>query len=156
MDRGAWWTTVHGVTKNWPWLKRLSMHANLNLPLRQDGSWLAACLYLCGSGQFPSLLIHLLTTYLRKCSWTWLLYSQQKDRKCLSFLLIWDLPNSFSISSLTSSQDGCPWAFLLTLGKLYLQPQRCSLEHCLQKNKFIWIQQYSNPLSASSWTISLS
>ena len=22
-DRGAWWVTVHGVTKSWPWLKRL-------------------------------------------------------------------------------------------------------------------------------------
>ena len=21
MDRGAWWATVHGVTKNWTWLK---------------------------------------------------------------------------------------------------------------------------------------
>ena len=21
MDRGAWWATVHGVAKNWPWLR---------------------------------------------------------------------------------------------------------------------------------------
>jgi len=26
MDRGAWWATVHSVTKSWTWLKRLSMH----------------------------------------------------------------------------------------------------------------------------------
>jgi len=26
MDRGAWWTTVHGVTKSQTRLKRLSMH----------------------------------------------------------------------------------------------------------------------------------
>ena len=26
MDRGAWWTTVHGVTKNQTQLKRLSTH----------------------------------------------------------------------------------------------------------------------------------
>ena len=26
MDRGAWWTTVHGVTKSQPRLKRLSPH----------------------------------------------------------------------------------------------------------------------------------
>ena len=26
MDRGAWWATVHGVTKIWTGLKRLSMH----------------------------------------------------------------------------------------------------------------------------------
>ena len=24
MDRGAWWATVHGVTKSWTWLKRFS------------------------------------------------------------------------------------------------------------------------------------
>ena len=27
MDRGAWWVTVHGVTKSWMLLKWLSMHA---------------------------------------------------------------------------------------------------------------------------------
>ena len=27
MDRGAWLTTDHGVTKSWTWLKRLNMHA---------------------------------------------------------------------------------------------------------------------------------
>ena len=27
MDRGAWWATVHGITKSWTWLKWLSAHA---------------------------------------------------------------------------------------------------------------------------------
>ena len=27
MDRGAWWATVHGVTKSQIWLKRLCTHA---------------------------------------------------------------------------------------------------------------------------------
>ena len=27
MDRGAWWATVHGVTKSRTWLKQLCMHA---------------------------------------------------------------------------------------------------------------------------------
>ena len=27
MDRGAWWATVHGVTKSWTRLKQLCMHA---------------------------------------------------------------------------------------------------------------------------------
>ena len=27
MDRGAWWATVHEVTKNWTQLKQLSTHA---------------------------------------------------------------------------------------------------------------------------------
>ena len=26
MEKGAWWATVHGVTKNWTQLKRLSTH----------------------------------------------------------------------------------------------------------------------------------
>ena len=28
MDRGAWWATVHGITKSWTELKRLSTHAH--------------------------------------------------------------------------------------------------------------------------------
>ena len=27
MNRGAWWATVHGVTKGWMQLKGLSMHS---------------------------------------------------------------------------------------------------------------------------------
>ena len=36
MDRGAWWATVHGVTKSWTWLKWLStqQHAKMG-KLRQ-------------------------------------------------------------------------------------------------------------------------
>ena len=36
MDRGAWWATVHGVTKSWARLKRLSTHSNsegIGLPI---------------------------------------------------------------------------------------------------------------------------
>ena len=29
MDRGAWWATVHGVTKSRTCLKQLSMHSNI-------------------------------------------------------------------------------------------------------------------------------
>ena len=32
MDRGAWRATVHGVTKSWTWLKRLSTHAKRQSP----------------------------------------------------------------------------------------------------------------------------
>ena len=28
LDRGPWWAIVHGVTKNWSPLKRLSMHTH--------------------------------------------------------------------------------------------------------------------------------
>ena len=27
MDRGAWQGTIHGVAKNWTWLKQLSTHS---------------------------------------------------------------------------------------------------------------------------------
>ena len=30
-DRGAWWATVHGVTKSWAQLKRLSTHTQYHL-----------------------------------------------------------------------------------------------------------------------------
>ena len=29
MDRGAWWSTVHRVAKNWIQLKQLNMHAHI-------------------------------------------------------------------------------------------------------------------------------
>ena len=34
MDRGAWWATVHGVSKSWIQLERLSMHALLRYCMR--------------------------------------------------------------------------------------------------------------------------
>ena len=47
MDRGAWWSTVHRVAKNWTWLKWLSTHAcptlrntNSNKPSRHQTSHL--------------------------------------------------------------------------------------------------------------------
>ena len=30
MDRGAWWTTVYGVTKSWTWLSRLTVYNSIN------------------------------------------------------------------------------------------------------------------------------
>ena len=41
MDRGAWWATVHGITKSRTWLKRLSTHTHvyLCLPNRLRASW---------------------------------------------------------------------------------------------------------------------
>ena len=31
VDRGAWWVTVHGVSKSWTWLKQLSMQGYRNV-----------------------------------------------------------------------------------------------------------------------------
>ena len=36
MDRGAWWATVHGVTKSWIRLKRLSTHANIQFKYKTN------------------------------------------------------------------------------------------------------------------------
>ena len=33
MDRGAWWVTVHGITKSQTQVNRLSMHAPIPLAL---------------------------------------------------------------------------------------------------------------------------
>ena len=30
MHRGAWWSTVHRVTKSWTWLKQMSTYAHAN------------------------------------------------------------------------------------------------------------------------------
>ena len=35
MDRGAWWATVHRVSKSRTWLKRLSRHAPVILPCNE-------------------------------------------------------------------------------------------------------------------------
>ena len=36
MDRGAWWATVHGVTKSWTQLKQLSTQAQITLVIRKS------------------------------------------------------------------------------------------------------------------------
>ena len=38
MDSGAWWATVHRVTKSWAWLKRLSTHAHTNYKVTNNGN----------------------------------------------------------------------------------------------------------------------
>ena len=35
MDRGAWWATVHRVTKSWTRLKQPSMHACMHRVMKQ-------------------------------------------------------------------------------------------------------------------------
>ena len=39
MDRGAWWATVHRVTKSWTWLKHLSTHARRNETRSYAETW---------------------------------------------------------------------------------------------------------------------
>ena len=38
MDKGAWWATVHGATKNWTQQKRFSPHTNRGKGLGTDAS----------------------------------------------------------------------------------------------------------------------
>ena len=42
MDRGAWWATVHGVTKVWTRLKQLSMHVQAQTVQRRGNSAIGA------------------------------------------------------------------------------------------------------------------
>ena len=45
MDRGAWWATVRGVTKNWPWLSDLACtHLGYNHTRQKDLS--KVCLWI--------------------------------------------------------------------------------------------------------------
>ena len=50
MDRGAWWATVHRVTKSRRWLKRLSTYASPKrclqvwLPIQVPWGWIPRCL----------------------------------------------------------------------------------------------------------------
>ena len=39
MDRGAWGTTVHGVTQSWTRLKQLSTHAHMHGSLNSSSGW---------------------------------------------------------------------------------------------------------------------
>ena len=55
MDRGAWWATVHRVTKSWTWLKLLSTHMHVCILWGQRmyklsaaaAKLLQSCLTLC-------------------------------------------------------------------------------------------------------------
>ena len=39
MDRGAWWATVHRVTKSWIQLKWLSMHIAFTCVRHHSNTW---------------------------------------------------------------------------------------------------------------------
>ena len=50
MDRRAWWATVHGVTKSWARLKRLSMHAHM--PIERHTCYFAKIWLYCFQGEY--------------------------------------------------------------------------------------------------------
>ena len=43
MDRGAWWATVHGVTKSWAQLSLTDLILGWQVPKRQSLSWGSSC-----------------------------------------------------------------------------------------------------------------
>ena len=48
MDRGAWWATVHGVTKNWAQLSNQQFHFSQVTPFyREEGSYFGELRYFC-------------------------------------------------------------------------------------------------------------
>ena len=49
LDRGAWWATVHKVSKSWTRLERLSTHARVALAVGEDGSMFYYCSICLGS-----------------------------------------------------------------------------------------------------------
>ena len=58
MDRGAWWATVHGITKSWTWLS--SSHTHTMCGKMQESELTKIIPLICISaawGQFPMFLI---------------------------------------------------------------------------------------------------
>ena len=66
MDRGAWWATVHRVTKSWTRLKRLSMHACTHIRYLNGSKWLYVLTLFqqCLGVQLLYSLLTLRTIYL--------------------------------------------------------------------------------------------
>ena len=58
MDRGAWWATVHGITKSQTWLKWLSLHV-----YKIEGQ--------INCGEIQSFHIYLLNDKFVSCSVSW-------------------------------------------------------------------------------------
>ena len=58
MDRGAWWVTVHGVTKIWARLKRLSAHAHMLDTAAAAAKSRQSCLTVRPHRQQPTRLLY--------------------------------------------------------------------------------------------------
>ena len=82
MDRGAWQTTVHGVTKSWTWLKRLSTQARTHRTV-----WWALC-------KVPAV-----TPFHRLGDWgservsDFPKLSQPRKAKCQTWILVYLIPS---------------------------------------------------------------
>ena len=57
MDRGAWRATVHGVSKSWTWLKRLSSHVILSREKRSRFQSKFSCVSILFSDTFESFVL---------------------------------------------------------------------------------------------------
>ena len=62
MDRGAWWVIVHGVTKSWTRLKRLSMHVKkiytvIRYSFKMDNHYTENNVHLCDVEVMPGYLL---------------------------------------------------------------------------------------------------
>ena len=67
MDRGAWWATVHSVTKSWTRLKRLGIHTSkmFNILRIQIGMYACPILSMLsrelrGASLFPYILLSII------------------------------------------------------------------------------------------------
>ena len=159
MDRGAWWTTIHRVTKSWTRLKQLSTLAsfekdtttqeNKTLPFRKQKNEkptlviLKSCwinvLYLCPGGRKYSLF----RTQPCICSSFWIHY--------FSWLLASHAENFFHfLSSL------CPHLRNLLRNMFSLKAEQFGTHRCLvshnSSSKFLKRWEYQTTLSAS-WEI---
>ena len=111
MDRGAWWATVHSVTKSWTWLKWLNTHTSKGTykmyfedyySLKLSEAVLRSCFYLFLLYNIVLVLQHINMkppwAYTCSPSWTPLplpsLYHPSKLSQCTSSkIMFWDAPN---------------------------------------------------------------
>ena len=71
-DRGAWWATVHGVTKSWTQL-RLSMQACVRMHQYLFTCWRASCLLLNFSSYKAAMNIHAqVFVWMEVCNLFWI------------------------------------------------------------------------------------
>ena len=64
MNRGAWWATVHRITKSRTWLKWLSMHTRTLNPRKPQACFTDLWLYFCFVNRLICTLLKIFYIYL--------------------------------------------------------------------------------------------
>ena len=140
MDGGAWWATVHGVTKSQTRLKQLSMHAYMHssshCKIRFDslgadsvykrslGEWQSACIYCYFFNHNilfkVEVVLGTLNTYLKGTGFPFICNFETSTWKNILDLTCWDEPQILLENSLLrqrSRDNRLPW---VAVGKYWV------------------------------------